>query len=290
MGAILGLERWRRLNESSEVKVFFHFRVPDSKYDTPSNHELIRRIFKKIQKIYPDAVFHGFSQVITVPNKIFANQEGKYHYFNLDFIDKRISTTEKMPDLLMTAMEKFSEESNYSDSRVFSIEAKPEYASLSAEELKQRSISSIIKENGLISDITDFENELTAYFLLCTVGAGLYSDKQKNEFLLSLLNSEAYLDSIEKIKATQIYRTESDEANAKKNFAEQREKLMIDYSGFTGEKLNSAITAIFEYLNRLSAILGNKGKSVDRLVEEELVTLLQHCKKYPELWAKLALH
>ena len=110
------------------------------------------------------------------------------------------------------------------------------------------------------------------------------------EFINTLVRNEEVMHSLEQIEKIEIQRTVFDIKKFKSDFGLKKKELMVDYSGFTSEKLDEVSDSILNYLSYLSNLLGNSGPKMNYIIESDVVALLLHFKKYPELWQKLEVH
>jgi len=295
MNFILNLSGWKFLTESENqnTKIFFHFRKPISKYQFLSFMDLRSALFKRVQKIYPDATYAAAKRVITIPNRELPEEVEQPPNFILDLDKTSVSTEpeQRMPDLLMDTMYEFSTNSSYpkySENGVFWIEVKPEYSNLSADDFKKL-ITDTIKKKYEILDFDSFAEDLKLHFSMEIVGGtyGLYGENEVKQFMDTLVRNEEVMYSLEQIEKTEIQRTVFDIKKVKADFGLKKKELMVDYSGFTSEKLDSVSDSILNYLSYLGNLLGTSGPKMNYLIEPDMVDLLLHFKKYPELWQKL---
>jgi hypothetical protein len=292
MGFILNLSGWKVLheNERAEAKIFFHFRQPDSKYASLSFTDNREAIYKRVKSFYPEAEFIPAARLIRIPNKKFQEESDEPQIFTLDLdtIPITVRKSLHMPRLLMETMQKFSIESSYSEKGVFWIESKPEYARLSADEFKKLVIDTIKKEYEIL-DSADFAKDLELHFSMVEMGSkyGLYDEQKAKEFMNDLARNEEVMYSLEQIEKTPIYRTLFDSEKIKAEFNLKKKDLMTDYSGFSREDLDKIAKSILSYLGYLGNILGSQGPEMDKIVEADLIQLIRHFNKYPELWQRL---
>lgn len=298
MNFILNLSGWKLLTESENqnAKIFFHFRKPISKYPFLSFMDIRSALFRRIQKIYPEATYAAAQRVITIPNRELPEEVEQHPNFFLD-LDKSTFHTQpslQMPQLLMDTMYEFSTHSSYpkySENGVFWIEVKPEYASLSTDTFKRLIVDTIKKEYEIL-EFDSLAEDLKLHFSMKIMGEtyGLYGEKEVIEFINTLVRNEEVMHSLEQIEKIEIQRTVFDIEKFKSDFGLKKKELMVDYSGFTSEKLDEVSDSILNYLSYLSNLLGNSGPKMNYIIESDVVDLLLHFKKYPELWQKLEAH
>ena len=289
MRAILDLSSWRILHENTtqQTKIFFHYRMPEAKYVTPQFSEAVKLVFEKIEKIYPAAELDSLSKGASKINFEISIPLGKETEapLILDFGKSLFSLRTdmiKMPDVLMSGMQQFATDSNYSKKGVFWIEAKPEYSSLTADGLKQKIIESLQEKYILFSDGPTLREEFDALFYL--VSTGVYEKEQFCNDLLKAIYAEIAIDQI---RQTQLHRTVFDSEQIKSDFSSKKKEFMVDYSDFSQAELEKASSAILTYLNYLSNLLDERGPDMNKLIEEDLVELLRHFKRWPKLWQLL---
>lgn len=293
MSYLLGLKGWKIIQESAEsnTQVFFYFLNPQKKYPLPEFSQIFEKIFEKVSQVFPSAKKTPNEYTITVPYQEFESDEIAQDIV-LDFFQnyrlRRYSSSFKEIDAstaLKNSMKDLSNDAGVDRNGFFWVEAKPEFAHLSAEDFKNEAISNILSKNK-IHDPESFKNEVHSNLVLIGFGESFqqfYSKEDFYEFIDYLIKEATIELLIDQIKGVQLSRSSVNREDLKSSIVSNREKLMIDYSNLSNDDLEKVSKKILEYLDYFGKEAKDRNPKLRPDIEESMLLLIRHVEKYPNV-------